>query len=160
MVEGDAFGDVKVELVEGELHRMPPPGRRHGQLQGALILRLSRFIPETRLIGEVAIGLENDTVVGCDVAVLGSESGTSSIVAPEEVLLAVEIAVPTLDRDLGLKRRLYAAARIATYWVVDAERAVIHVFDRPNGDDYRGLALVRFGEPLPVPGTGATIVLG
>ena len=159
IVESDAFGDIRVELVGGELHRVPPPGRSHGQAQRAILLRLGRLLPEDRLIGEVAIDVGDDTVLGCDVVILRAGDGTSPVVAAAELLLAVEIAVSTLDRDLGLKRRLYAAAGIPTYWVVDAERALVHVFDRPEGGDYRGLALVRFGEPLAIPGTDGAVTL-
>lgn len=74
--------------------------------------------------------------------------------------LVVEVAVSTRDRDLGLKRTLYAAAGIPTYWVIDADRGVTHVFDRPENGDYMGLSLARFGEPLAVPGTDGAVVLG
>ena len=45
------------------------------------------------------------------------------------------------------------------YWVVDGARGVVHVFDRRGEDGYDGIALVRFGEPLAVPGTEPTITL-
>lgn len=159
MMKSGAFEDIWVELVEGDLHRMPPPGRTHAQWQMEVVLELARFIARKHLLGEVAVDLGNDTVLACDAVVLRHAEGSGAIVLADEVTLAVEVAVSTRDRDLGLKRRLYAAAGIPTYWVIDAERAVIHVFDRPERDDYLGLALVRFGEPLAVPGTDATIVL-
>lgn len=164
MMDSGAFEDIWVELVEGVLERMPPPGRTHGQLQMAVVARLLRLFPESRLFGEVAVDLGEATILAADVVVLAVEGGTTPVVAAAEVLLVVEIAVSTRDRDLGLKRRLYAAAGIPTYWVIDAERGVVHVFDRPEGGDYLGLALARFGEPLAVPGTDrttdGTIVLG
>ena len=159
MMDSGAFEEMWLELVEGGLHRMPPQGREHGRLQLALIARLLGLIPERRLFADVAIDLGNDTVLACDAAVIRGEPGTTPIVAAAEVLLVAEVAVSTADRDLGLKRRLYAAAGIPTYWVVDADRRVIPLFDRPEGGDYHGLALVRFGDPLPVPGTDGTVVL-
>ena len=159
MMNSGAFEDIWVELVEGRLERMPPPGRTHAQLRMALVLGLARFVARKHLLGEVAVDLGEDTIVACDAVVLRDDSGSGSTVLAAEILLAIEVAVSTRDRDLGLKRRLYAAAGIPTYWVVDAEREVVHVFDRPERDDYLGLALVRFGEPLAVPGTDATIVL-
>jgi hypothetical protein len=42
---------------------------------------------------------------------------------------------------------------------VDVERRVVHVFDRPEAGDYLGIDLVRFGEPLVVPGSEAAITL-
>ena len=159
MMASGAFEDIWVELVEGGLHRMPPPGRNHAQLQMAVVLEIARLVARKCLLGEVAIDLGNDTILACDAAVLRNGEGSGLAVLASEVLLVIEVAVSTRDRDLGLKRLLYAAAGIPTYWVIDAEREVIHVFDRPERDDYLGLSLVRFGEPLAVPGTSGAITL-
>lgn len=159
MIESGAFEDMWVELIGGEIQRMPPPGRTHGQLQMAVVFGLGAVAPRRRVFGDIGIELADGTVVGADAALLAREGGTSITLAADEVLLAVEIAVSTRDRDLGLKRRLYAAAGVPHYWVVDAERALVHVFDRPEGGDYLGLSLTRFGEPLAVPGAEGTITL-
>lgn len=159
MAAADAFGDIKLELVEGELHRMPPPGNTHGRLQATLVTALASLFPEPLVRAEIGVDLGNDTLVGCDAAVLKAAIEGDGWPLADEFALVVEIAVSTRDRDLDLKRRLYAAAGIPHYWVVDAGRAVVHVFDRPEGGDYLGLALARFGEPLAVPGTDATIAV-
>ena len=159
MVASDAFGDMKVELIEGELDRMPPPGTTHGRHQMAVIARLLRTVPERLLFAEVGIDLGGDTIVACDAAVLKEPFDGQGMIPADQVVLVVEVAVSSGDRDLGLKRRLYAAAGIPIYWVIDADRRVVHVFDRVEGGDYLGLALVRFGEPLAVPETDEAIVL-
>ncbi len=160
MIEAGAFEDMWVELIAGEIERMPPPGRHQSRGQTGLLARLLRVLPEARLFGDVAIDLGDDTVVGCDAAVLKAEGGDDTLVSANELLLVAEVAYSSHDRDLQLKRRLYARAGVPTYWVVDVERQVIHVFDRPEGGDYLGIDLVRFGEPLVVPGSNATITLG
>lgn len=160
MAELGAFEDMWVELVEGELQRMPPPGTTHGTLQMAVIAELLRIVPRDRLFAEVAIRIGERTVIGSDAAVVRRAADADGPVAPDDLLLVVEVAVSTADRDLLLKRRLYAEAGIRTYWVVDAARRVVHVFDRPEGGDYAGLALTRFGEALAVPGTDGTAVIG
>ena len=70
MGESGAFDDMKVELVEGELVRMNPPMSAHAARQAKIAIRLSRLFAESRIMGEVGVDLGNDTVVGCDVAVL------------------------------------------------------------------------------------------
>lgn len=159
MVELDAFGDIKVELIGGELDRMPPPGNTHRLLQIALLAQLLKLLPQANVCGEAGIDLGEDTIVACDAAVLERAFELTGMIPAGIVSLIVEIAVSTRDRDLGLKRRLYAAAGIPTYWVVDAEREVVHLFDRPKDGDYAGLALARFGEAIAVPGSDGTIVL-
>jgi Uma2 family endonuclease len=158
LARADAFGDLKMELVEGVLHRLPLNGARHGGLQMSIVAGLAQHLPVPRVRATAGIRLDDATVVGCDAAVI-DEKPEGYWLTPAEVMLAVEVEAFDADRALGLKRRLYAAAGIPTYWVVDAARAVVHVFDRPADGDYAGLALVRFGERLGVPGTDGAIVL-
>jgi hypothetical protein len=127
MVENGAFGDIPVELVEGSLHRMPPAGNHHSTTQVGLLLALAAVVDRALLRSELAIALDDDTVVGCDAAIL---------------------------------RAPYDADGIPNFWVIDAERRLTHVFDRPERGDYLGLALVGFGEALAVPGAGEAIVIG
>lgn len=159
MMESGAFEDMWVELVDGELERMPPPGNRHSGRQAAILIRLARLLEETLIRGEVGIEIGDDTALACDVAVLRAPVSGNGLLRPEDVALIVEIAETTPDRDLGMKRRLYAAAGIPVYWVVDGRRRLVHVYDRPEGGDYMGVTIVKFGEPLAVPGAEGTVVL-
>jgi Uma2 family endonuclease len=159
MVETGAFADMKVELVDGELERMTPPGRPHGQRQMQIGIRLSSLLPENRLSGEVGLILNDDTVLACDVAVLREPMTTQGMLESKDVILVIEIAETTIARDMGMKRAKYAAADINEYWVVDGARSVVHVFAQPVDGDYASINTVRFGAPLAVPGTERTIVI-
>ena len=81
------------------------------------------------------------------------------LLAAADILLVVEVAETTLARDLGHKRADYAAAGVAHYWVVDRAAGIVHVHRQPDGSAYRDIEAVRFGEPLAVPGTDATIII-
>lgn len=143
MCEAGAFDDMKVELVNGELERVPPPGNEHGRRQMMVGIRLSRVIAEELLRGEVGIDLGHDTLLGCDAAILVAPVWGNGVLQPSEVTLAIEVSETTHDRDMGLKRIKYASAGIPNYWVIDGDRSVVHVW----------------GEPLAVPGTDQTIVI-
>ena len=159
MAETGAFDDMKVELVAGKLERMPPPGNRHAGRQAGVLIRLGACVPIDRLVGEVGIDLGNDTLLGCDAAILRAPVTENRMLVPADVLLAVEVAESTLPRDTGMKRFAYAEAGIPHYWVVDGERSVVHVYGEPVAGDYAEVSTVRFGAPLAVPGAGATIVI-
>lgn len=159
MIETGAFDNMWVELVEGELERMPPPGNEHSVRQLDLLAALLEVLPKALIRGEIGIDLGNDTVLGCDAVVLKHAVTRKGPLSVEDPVLLIEIAVSTRERDLGYKRQRYAAAGIPTYWVIDEARAVVHVFDQPDGSDYRGIDLVRFGEPLVLPGSDETIML-
>jgi Uma2 family endonuclease len=109
------------------------------------------------VMGEVGIDLGDNTVLACDAALLRAPLTDDRLLSPHDVGLVVEVAQTSLARDQGTKRVLYAAAAIPEYWVVDGDRAVVHVYREPLDGDYALISTVRFGEPLAVPGTGASI---
>lgn len=159
MIEADAFGDMKVELIEGELERMPPPGTSHARRQVDLLFKLRALLPQDRLFSEVGIDLGGDTLVGCDAAIVGQAIPDNRMLVPDDVLLVIEVAETTASRDRGMKRLAYARAGIPTYWVVDGNLRLTHVYGEPRDGDYAQIATVRFGEPLTVPSTAGTIVI-
>ena len=159
MIEAELFGDDKVELIEGELLRTPPPGNEHGRRQAMVVGRLFRVADESLVRAEAGVELEEGTLVGFDAALLRVSVTGNRMLRPDEVTLVVEVAESTLSHDLGIKRRKYAQAGIAIYWVVDGTRSVVHVHADPVEGDYAEIHTVRFGQPLAVPGTDATITL-
>lgn len=52
---------------------------------------------------------------------------------PQDVALVVEVADSTLQRDRSLKKRLYAAAEIPVYWIVNLLDSQIEVYTDPSG---------------------------
>jgi Uma2 family endonuclease len=51
----------------------------------------------------------------------------------DEVGLLVEVADATLSRDQTLKKRIYAAAGVAVYWIVNLPDRKVEVYSRPTG---------------------------
>jgi Uma2 family endonuclease len=161
MAELGAFDGMKVELDHGEIIRMTPPHTPHGLGQGRVIGRLAAVLEgsEVALTGEVTILLGEDTVRALDAAVIAKTALDEEVLRPEHVLLGVEVSDTTLEQDLGRKLRDYAAAGIPVYWVVDVNARVVHVMSDPVEGGYSRREVVRFGEPLSVPGAGAEIIL-
>ncbi len=52
---------------------------------------------------------------------------------PEDVVLVVEVADSSLQRDRSLKKRLYAAGGIPVYWIVNLLANQIGVYTEPSG---------------------------
>ena len=159
MIEAGVFGDDRAELIEGELYRMPPPGNDHARRVIAIVARLLRVAQESLVRAEAGIDLGEETLVGCDAALLREERTGRGMMLADNVVLVVEVAETTLSYDMGLKRSKYAGAGIPNYWVVDGARSVIHVHAEPVDGEYVDIHTVRFGQPLAVPGTDATITL-
>ncbi|HEX8555516.1 MAG TPA: Uma2 family endonuclease [Sphingomonas sp.] len=160
VVDSGALGDCRVELVQGEIVKMMPSYLAHGEANmrvGASLLPL--FAGTARVAVDLMIVTGVDTIRAVDLAVVRPDAPSDRPVSPADVILAIEIAASSLAQDLGAKLVDYAAAGIATYWVVDLESQVVHAMRSPEGDTYRNRQVVRFGEPLQVPGTGASIVV-
>jgi Uma2 family endonuclease len=60
----------------------------------------------------------------------------------------------SVDRDYGLKRSIYAAARVPAYLIIDPVMAQCVLLGEPKGDaedaDYRWQRKALFGEPMPL----------
>jgi Uma2 family endonuclease len=52
---------------------------------------------------------------------------------PEDIGLLVEVADTSLERDRGWKKRIYAAAEIPVYWIVNLVERHVEVFTGPSG---------------------------
>ena len=159
MIDAGAFDDMKIELVHGDLHRLPMPETRHGHWQARVIQRLLQVVAENRLLGGVGIELGGETLVGCDAVIVHSPVSDNRHLTPADVALVIEVAVSSVGRDLGLKRVLYAEACIATYWVIHPEREVTHVYRELVAGEYRLVLTVPFDQPLDVPGGARAITL-
>jgi Uma2 family endonuclease len=55
---------------------------------------------------------------------------------PADVVLVVEVADDSLQRDRGVKLRLYARAGITPYWIVNLRTRTVEVYTRPEGETY------------------------
>lgn len=159
MCDIGAFGDWKVELVDGELERMQQPMNNHAMRQAEIVFLLAQVAGIQLIGGGIGIIIDSDTALACDVAMLTGPLTENRRLDATDVALVVEIAETTVDRDLGMKRRKYAQAGVPAYWIVDGPRSIVHVHATPVEGQYTDVHTVRFGEPLAVPGTAATITL-
>ncbi|HEX8389786.1 MAG TPA: Uma2 family endonuclease [Sphingomonas sp.] len=159
MCELGAFDDMEVELIDGELQRLILPMNPHASRQAMVVVRLAQVRPLELVRGEIGIDLGDDTVLGCDAALLRAPLLENRWPRPDELSLVVEVSETTLGRDLGLKMPRYAAAGVANCWVIDGAASVVHAFSDPMDGSYRNVRVTPFGEPLSVPGTDATITL-
>lgn len=73
---------------------------------------------------------------------------------PADVGLVVEVSDSTLSTDREIKKRVYARAAIAEYWIVNLVDRQIEVYSEPSGPvaqpDYRQRMVFKMGQTLPV----------
>jgi Uma2 family endonuclease len=124
-----------IELLEGllvrKMTRNPPHDTALGLLEDALGTRLPRgWLRRTQCAVTTP-----DSVPEPDIAVVRGNARTYTTVhpGPADVGLVVEVSDSSLAQDRGQKLRIYAAAGIVLYWIVNVPDARVEVYTQPTG---------------------------
>jgi Uma2 family endonuclease len=130
----------RYELVYGELLVTPAPAPRHQRVLSRLNALLETYLADHPTLGIVFpapadISWGQDRLVQPDLFVVPPAEASGDWQTYRTLLLAVEILSPSSGRaDRVVKRRLYQEQRVATYWIVDPDAAVVEVW---HPDDER-----------------------
>jgi Putative restriction endonuclease len=145
-----------IELLEGFLVPKMGKGPRHERARRALRRLLERLISEDFFVDEQGAFTATTSEPEPDVFVIRGkiEDYTDRHAAPEELPLVAEIADSSLRRDKNWKKRIYARAGVACYWVVNLVDDCLEVFTQPSGDvprpGYADAKVFLAGDEVPV----------
>ncbi|SBT53176.1 Uma2 family endonuclease [Micromonospora auratinigra] len=117
---GDLPKDLPYELVNGRLI-VPSPTAVHQELCVELLLALRVNCPPEYLVSiDLSMRVDRRNEPRPDVVVIRRKHAGRSPVPVEDALLAVEVVSPTSTfRDMYDKAKVYAHAKVRSYWVVD-----------------------------------------
>jgi Uma2 family endonuclease len=147
LVELGAFADERIELLEGALVEMSPIGPPHS----SAVQKLTELLVPA-LLGRASVRIQQPFAAldtsepEPDVAVVAR--GDYDEEHPGRAHLIIEVAESSLERDRDLKRRIYAAAGVSEYWIVNLPGRCIEVHRDAAGGDYRTVTTVAHGESL------------
>lgn len=155
--------DERVELIEGDIVQMAPIGPRHA---GCVINATRLFI--TRLGDRAVVSPQNPIVIQPrsepqpDLLLLRPRTVSYSREhpAPEDVLLAIEVADTTVRFDRLVKARLYAQARIAEFWLLLTTDGIVEVYRQLASAGYASVTTHGSGHmvsPLATPDVGFAV---
>jgi len=157
--EGDA-----VELLEGVLVTKMPKKPRHPVVVRLLADAIQSALPRGAHVRSQDPVTLDDGEPEPDGAVVRGEPRDylERHPGPRDVLLVIEVADTSLDRDRGIKLRSYARAGIAAYWIVNLVEGVVEVYTRPGVADgvptYVDRAVRRPGEEVALAIDGGAVV--
>ena len=131
--------DERVELLDGDLIRVPPHGPPHysivARMANVLMKRLSaRALVTVQL--PLIVSERSEPEPDIAVVALREDFYASGIPRPPDVYAVVEVADSSLGIDSGKKLAIYAAAGVLEYWIVDVRRGAVIVHRKPNGSLY------------------------
>ena len=154
-VEAGAYGDRRMELVNGETYEIMGQNRPHRATLRLVAKALRRVYGEAEFNVEDQIPFplspydmpEPDTLVLC--ASAEDLAGRDETVA--DIVLFVEIADSRLDTAYA-KRARYALAGVPELWILNIPRRELEVYRRPGPEGYREMTTLAEGETVRVGG--------
>jgi Uma2 family endonuclease len=131
LVSLGAFGDERIELVNGVLVPMSPIGPPHSSAIDLLTLLLVRALGDRARIRVQNPFAAND-ISEPQPDLLLAPLGDYESAHPSESFLVIEVADSSLAYDRGPKLRLYAELGVPEYWIVDVVARRIEVYREPS----------------------------
>jgi Uma2 family endonuclease len=162
MIEAGVLDDKHVELLNGEIVDMSPEGEPHFFYRsetGDYLVALLGNLAKVRQDGPIT--LPDNSEPEPDLAIvqpLGREY-LQHHPYPENIFWVIEFSNSSLEKDTEVKRKIYAAAGIREYWVVNLKTRELIVYRDPSDGDYRSKATLTDGEiyPLDFPAIAVSI---
>lgn len=141
----------RFELIEGELVEMPPPNPPHQEA----IDRLSKWSGKNLPVEEIRVRIQGpigipdlDSVPLPDLTWLREIDYSTRHPLSADVLLVIEVSDSSLSYDRNTKARIYAAAELADYWIVNIPGKSFEVLRDPGPTGYATKLVFYPGEAI------------
>lgn len=147
----EVFEGQRVELLRGKIVDMSPIKSRHA----AVVSLLTEFFFNL-CHDQYAIRVQNPVRLSDysepepDLALVRPRADhyANAHPTPQEIMIVVEVADSSLDKDRRIKLPLYAEAGIPEYWIVDLTRDQVEVYTRPDEGAYSEERVLKAGDRL------------
>jgi Uma2 family endonuclease len=132
---GALEADDRVELLEGLIVSAPPQSPLHAGSVMRVEAALRRAIgSRATFLTHLPLVLGSWSAPEPDVAVVAGTERDYDYAHPDSALLVVEVSDTSLAQDRLTKTRLYAAAGIREYWIVNLRARRLEVHREPHRD--------------------------
>jgi Uma2 family endonuclease len=160
MIEsGILTDDDPVELLEGWLVTCMPKSPRHSHVTRLTRDAFERVVPSGWFVDAQEPITTADSEPEPDVMIVWGhrDNYADRHPGPGDIALVVEVADATLTRDRGLKLRLYAAAGISHYWIINLPDQQLEAHHAPDGATYRVRTVYAPADSVPLIIAGAEV---
>jgi Uma2 family endonuclease len=146
--------DDRVELLNGEIIEMAPIGPRHA----ACVKRVSEFlhskVKKAAIVGtQDPIELNDFSEPEPDLSLLKRRADfyAESHPTPADVLIAIEVADTSVEKDREIKLPSYARSGIPEAWLIDLYNDRIEIHYEPHQAVYQQVRIVQRGQRFASP---------
>jgi Uma2 family endonuclease len=150
----------RVELIDGEIIRMPPIGPPHAGILNrlnALLVDLCRGRAVVSPQHPLEVDDYNEPQPDLCLLAWRDSYYADRHPTPEDLLLLIEISDSSLRYDRSTKLSLYARAGVETYWIVDVRARALVVFSEPSAQGYGREERYRPGERISLGRPGSVL---
>jgi Uma2 family endonuclease len=137
LIATGALTGRSVELLEGLIIEMAPEGPEHSDVIRESANWFRTHLGELAKVSEAHPITLSESEPEPDIALLVNQRYRDRHPTAQEILLIIEVAYSSLDKDLNEKRRAYANAEIPDYWLVDLLNHRVIVMRQPQADGYQ-----------------------
>jgi Uma2 family endonuclease len=138
----------RVELLNGEVIKMSPIRSPHASMVDLLNEILTTTLHKKAIIrvqNPIRIGKYSEPEPDFSIVKIQPDRYRDRHPQPGDVLLVIEVADSSLEKDRTVKKELYAKARISEYWIVNLTERQIEVFSQPEEGNYHSVKVFKEG---------------
>jgi Uma2 family endonuclease len=144
--------DAPMELIGGEIVPMNAELNAHAKMRWRLhshfLIATHERVRPALLVGtEISIFLFEDTEFRPDVCIFPAAMNTEHV-RGGDLLLAIEVAFSSHQRDLEIKPPIYAKSGVKELWVVDVDSARTIIHRGPSELGFRSIDSHSFAESI------------
>ncbi len=132
--------DSRVELIEGEILKMAPVGKKHAGIVDFFNAKLNQWISHKAIVRvQNPIQLDEHNEPEPDVIVLKTRDDYYQNKTPDQndVYFIIEVSDSSYPIDRQVKLPLYARFEIPEVWIVDVEKQCVEIHRSPVECSYQ-----------------------
>ena len=135
--------EERLELIKGEIIKMPPIGLKHSHKVNRLTNLLAYELHNKAIISvQNPIQLDNYSEPQPDLVLVKFREDfyENKPIQPEDIYLLIEISDSTIKYDQEVKIPLYAENNIKEVWIFNINNNLLEVYRKPENNYYKNIA--------------------
>lgn len=154
MIAAGILVDRRVELLNGEIVEMPSEGEFHAYTSDEAGEYLIYLLGERAKVrqGKPITLPQSNSEPEPDLAIVQrlGKNYREHHPYPENIFWLIEYSNSSLSKDLEVKSKIYAAAGIPEYWVINLQNWEVVVFRSPTNTGYNSQEILSQGVIVPL----------